>query len=344
MKIGLAFDLKPSGESLTLTATDDGLEEYDPPETIEALAVSLEQLGHRVIMLGGGREFLERVLASSVDLVFNIAEGHGCHRSREAQVPGVLEMLGIPYVGSDPLTLALCLDKPSAKRIAQSGGVATPGFQVIETIDDLSLFRDLPLRFPLVVKPAFEGSSKGIHQTSRVEDFPALRRQACWVMDRYRQPALVEEFVPGVEVTVGVVGNRPPQVVAVMEVVPRGGPDENFMYTLEVKRNWRQMVGYRCPPDIPPEWLRRVQDSALKLYKLLGCRDMARIDFRIDRLGRPFFIEANPLPGLSPVYGDLPIMGGLSGWDYPRLVETILDSARQRYGLLFLDHAHRTAV
>ena len=160
MKIGLAFDLKTSVEVSPQTS-DDGLEEYDPPETIEALTSHLERSGHSVVLLGGGRTFLERVLATPVDLVFNIAEGRGCHRSREAQVPGVLEMLGIPYVGSDPLTLALCLDKPSAKRIAISGGVDTPRYQVIESIDDLLHLGDPPLDFPVVVKPAFEGSKIG---------------------------------------------------------------------------------------------------------------------------------------------------------------------------------------
>jgi D-alanine-D-alanine ligase len=343
MRIGLAFDLKTAVEAAP-GLPDDGSEEYDSPETIDSLASELKRLGHEAVLLGGGRTFLQNVLTERVDLVFNIAEGRGCYRAREAQVPGALEMLGIPYVGSDPLTLALCLDKPLTKQIVSGGGVVTPRYQVIETADDLLHFRDSDINFPVIVKPAFEGSSKGIHQNSRIDHpdrmYPLVRA----LLETYRQPALVEEFVPGIEVTVGLVGHHSPQVLGVMQVEPLHGPDENFMYTLEVKRNWRQMVGYRCPPIIPQEWVQRIEDAALTAFKVLGCRDMARIDFRVDRRGQAYFIEANPLPGLSPVYGDLPIMGGLTGWDYPRLVCAILDSALERYGMVHRKYAHRTAV
>ena len=343
MRIGLAFDLKTAVEAAP-GLSDDGSEEYDSQETIDSLASELERLGHQTVLLGGGQTFLQEIRANKVDLVFNIAEGRGCYRAREAQVPGVLEMLGIPYVGSDPLTLALCLDKPLTKQIALSGGVVTPRYQVIESIDDLLHFRDSDISFPVIVKPAFEGSSKGVHQHSRVDHLDQMYPPVKALLESYRQPALVEQFVPGIEVTVGLVGHHSPQVVGVMEVVPLSGPDENFMYTLEVKRNWRQMVGYRCPPNIPREWVQRIEDAALTAFRVLGCRDMARMDFRVDHLGQAYFIEANPLPGLSPVYGDLPIMGGLTGWDYPRLVGTILDSALERYGMVHREYAHRTAV
>jgi D-alanine-D-alanine ligase len=343
MRIGLAFDLKTTVE-VAPGFPDDGSEEYDSPETIDSLASQLERRGHETILLGGGRTFLQNVLANKVDLVFNIAEGGGCYRAREAQVPGVLEMLGIPYVGSDPLTLALCLDKPLSKQIALSGGVVTPRYQVIESLDDLLDFRDSDINLPLIVKPAFEGSSKGIHQNSRVDRPDQMYQLAKALLETYRQPVLVEQFVPGIEVTVGLVGNRFPQVVGVMEVVPLSGPDENFMYTLEVKRNWRQMVGYRCPPNLPQGWVKQIEDAALAAFRVLGCRDMARMDFRVDYLGQAYFIEANPLPGLSPLYGDLPIMGGLTGWDYSRLIGTILDSTLERYGMVHREYAHRTAV
>jgi D-alanine-D-alanine ligase len=342
MKIGLTFDLKiPTGESSD--SWNEESEEYDPPETIEALNSELKRLGNQVVELGGGRQFLENILRSDVDLVFNIAEGRGHCRSREAQVPAVLEMLGLPYVGSDPLTLALCLDKPSAKQIARAGGIPTPGFQVIDTIDDLDHLRTLPLDFPLIVKPAYEGSSKGIHEGSRVNSRSGLRERVRQVIETYRQPALVEQFIAGTEVTVGVVGGGPPQIVGVMEVVPRDGSGESFMYTLNVKRNWRQMVSYRCPPRLPPSCVIELETMALTLFRALGCRDMARFDFRVDRAYRPYFIEANPLPGLSPEYGDLSIMGNLTGWDYPRIVRTILDSALNRHGLSRPEYAHRAA-
>jgi D-alanine-D-alanine ligase len=343
MRIGLAFDLK-TAVAAAPGLPDDGSEEYDSPETIDSLTAELERRGHEAVPLGGGCAFLQNVLSEKVDLVFNIAEGRGCYRAREGQVPGVLEMLGIPYVGSDPLTLALCLDKPLAKRIALSGGVVTPRYQVIESVDDLLHFRDSDINFPVIVKPAFEGSSKGIHLDSRVGHLNQMCSLVKALLETYHQPALVEEFVPGIEVTVGLVGHQSPQVVGVMEVVPLSGPDENFMYTLEVKRNWRQMVGNRCPPNIPQEWVQHIEDLALTAFRVLGCRDMARMDFRVNCQGQAYFIEANPLPGLSPTYGDLPIMGGLTGWGYSRLVGAILDSALQRYGIVHQEYAHRTAV
>lgn len=343
MKIGLAYDLKPSASPGSRPSLDEEAEEYDPPETIDALASEIQRLGHRVVCLGGGLAFLENVPRAGVDFVFNIAEGRGVYRSREAQIPGILEMLGIPYSGSDPLTLALCLDKLSAKRVALSAGVRTPSFQAVLSLEELCAPGAKPLAFPLVIKPAFEGSSKGIHGTSRVESQDDLYQSVKALLTAYRQPALVEQFVPGREVTVGVVGNTPPRIVGVMEVVPLKGPDDDFMYTVEVKRNWRELVSYRCPPELPSEVLRAVEEAALTLYKELGCRDVARLDFRIDRANQVYFLEANPLPGLGS-YSDLPIMADLAGWSYSRLIEGILDSALARYGLVGSRHARLASV
>ncbi len=354
MKIGLAYDLKSALGPLP-GRTDDEAEEYDPPETIDALAATIEGLGHRAIRLGGGVEFLTQVMDTPVDLVFNIAEGRGTFRSREAQVPSVLEMLGIPYSGSDPLTLALCLDKPSAKRVALDAGVRTPAYVVVEGPQDingpqalegpreLEGMADGRLAYPLVVKPSFEGSSKGIHQNSRVES-PSELAQALQALFRaYHQPALVEQFIPGTEVTVGVVGSAPPRVLAVMEVVPQTGLAEAFMYTLEVKRQWRDLVSYRCPPHLPESCLQEIEATALTLFRALGCRDVARFDFRVDSSYRVYFLEANPLPGLGS-YSDVPIMASLTGWTYAQLIETILNSALARHGLLELHHAHRPGL
>lgn len=330
MKIGLTYDLKSTVETNS-SGPEDEAEEYDPPDTIDALAAEIEGLGHQVVRLGGGAAFLETVRNADVDLVFNIAEGRGTYRSREAQVPSVLEMLGIPYSGSDPLTLSLCLDKPLTKRVALSTGVATPRYQVIERIEDLDERRDGALSFPVVVKPAFEGSSKGIRLTSRIDQWEDLRQPVYTVLQMYHQPALVEEFIAGTEVTVGIVGNDPPHVLGVMEVVPRLHQDGTFMYTLEVKRDWQRLVFYRCPPHLPSQCVQEIEAMALTLFKVLGCRDMARLDFRVDRSHRPYFLEINPLPGLSPVYSDLPVMAGLAGWSYTRLIETILNSSLDRY-------------
>lgn len=342
MKIGLAFDLKPTVGNDGQSESDES-EEYDPPETIDALASEIMSQGHQVVYLGGGRAFLENVLRADVDFVFNIAEGRGNYRGREAQTPSVLEMLGVLYSGSDPLTLSICLDKPSAKLVAVSAGVNTPKFKVIDNSDDLLDFPGAALEFPLVVKPAFEGSSKGVNRHSRVETVEELHRVVRSVLQTYRQPALLEEFVAGIEVTAGIVGNAPPQVVGLMEIVPRRGPDENFMYTLEVKREWREEVRYRCPPELPSQCVDEIQSAALRLFKALGCRDAARLDFRVDRNHKVWFIEANPLPGLSE-YSDLPIMASLCGWTYPNLVNTILAAGLKRCGLQGAAHANRITV
>jgi D-alanine-D-alanine ligase len=339
MKIGLTYDLKPTVETHP-GGPEDEAEEYDPPDTIDALAATIERLGHQVVRFGGGRDFLEKVHSIPVDLVFNISEGRGVYRSREAQVPSVLEMLDVPYAGSDPLTLSLCLDKPLTKRIALSTGVSTPNYRVIREIAELEELRDGALRFPMVVKPAFEGSSKGIRLTSRIERWEDLAQPVATVLEVYRQPALVEEFIAGTEITVGVVGNQPPQVVGVMEVVPRLHQDGNFMYTLEVKRDWQRLVSYRCPPHLPVQCVQKIEAMALTLFQVLGCRDMARLDFRVDRGNHPYFLEINPLPGLSPVYSDLPIMAGLVGWSYIRLIEAILDASLSRYNLRKPHHHH----
>ncbi|MCI0438376.1 MAG: D-alanine--D-alanine ligase [Chloroflexi bacterium] len=343
MNIGLAYDLKTSVE-IQPGAPEDAVEEYDPPSTIDALASEIERQGHHVTRLGGGVEFLEKIRDARIDLVFNIAEGRGIHRSREAQVPSILEMLGFSYVGSDPLTLAICLDKPMAKRVAISAGVNTPRYHVVESIEDLEALKSAALKFPAVVKPSFEGSSKGIRLTSRVDRWEDLFKPVATVLSDYRQPALVEEYIAGTEITVGVVGNAPPRVVGVMEVVPRLASKADFMYTLEVKRDWERQVAYRCPPELPASCIAELEAAALALFKVLGCRDMARLDFRVDAENRVYFLEANPLPGLSPLYSDLPVMAGLCGWSYTRLIETILNSALERTGLARSQNANRIAV
>lgn len=331
MKIGLAYDIKPV-DSGPASEDDDSSEEYDSPDTIDALASTIEDLGHETVRLGGGPEFLRNVVRADVDLVFNIAEGRGTHRSREAQVPSVLEMLGIPYTGSDPLTLAVALDKAVAKRIAASHGVRTPWSMLAASVDDLDALGPEGFSYPLVVKPTYEGSSKGVRADSKVTDWASLVRMVSLITQEYRQPALVERFVPGREVTVGIVGHTDPRVVGVMEVVPNTGLDDGFMYTIEVKRNYRELVTYACPPAMEPQVIQAIEREALAAFRALGCRDVARLDFRVSPEGEPVFIEANPLPGMGS-YSDLPIMAGLRGWRFRQLVEAVLTSAIVRAGV-----------
>jgi D-alanine-D-alanine ligase len=327
MRIGITYDLKidcpPSGNE-----PDDFQEEFDSPVTIEAIASVLRGLGHEVTKLGNGRELLRQLLAAPPDWVFNIAEGQGISRSREARVPAVLEMLGIPYTGSDPLTLAVTLDKDCAKRLAASEGIIVPASVLIRphVSDQEVAHLDYPL--PAVVKPAWEGSSKGIRNRCLVERADEVPAVVASLRRDHRQPVLVEEYIEGEELTVGVIGNDPPRVLGIMRVVPQQAASR-FIYSLEVKRDWQRQVRYECPAQLTPAQTEAVATAALRAYRALGCRDVARIDFRM-RGGVPYFLEVNPLPGLNPESSDLVILSQGYGWTYAQLIEAIFQTALDR--------------
>ena len=330
MRIGITYNLK-SAAPLDPHLPDDSQEEFDSPSTIDALASELRALGHDVVPLGDGREFLEKVLAAPLDFVFNFAEGTGVSRAREARVPAVLEMLGIPYSGSDPWTLAVTLDKDSAKKLVAAAGVAVPRCVVLGAREPLDAVPSGQLVFPLVAKPAWEGSSKGIRNRCLVNAPGDLPEVVAHLRRDHRQPILLEEYIAGDELTVGIYGNEPARVLGVMRVVPRQ-PMAQFIYSLEIKRDFRRLVKYECPPPLPPATLARVERAALTAYQALGCRDVSRVDFRL-RDGVPYFLEVNPLPGLHPDDSDLVIMAQALGWSYHRLIETIVHAALERVGL-----------
>jgi D-alanine-D-alanine ligase len=328
MRIGLSYDLKDT-IAVDGTAPADALEEYDCPETVELIDGALVKQGHRVVRLGGGREFLNNILRENVDIVFNIAEGRGNHRSREAQVPAVLEMLGIPYSGSAPECLTLCLDKPLTKQIVTAAGIPTPRWRVVKDSREL---QELPWKqfpFPAIVKPAWEGSSKGIHADSLADSPQQAIEAAGQLIERYRQPVMVEEFIDGDEVTVGIVGNSLPRVVGIMRIVPRV-KNGHFVYSLEVKRDYENLVDYECPAQLEGETLEKIRLSALRAFEVTGCRDFARLDFRVSSEGIPYFIELNPLPGLG-IYSDLVIMAIKMGWTHEQLINMVFDAAVARY-------------
>jgi len=330
MRIGFSYDLK---EAVGLKQVDpeDALEEYDCAKTIELISSALEALGHSVVRLGGGREFLNNILRESVDIVFNIAEGHGNYRSREAQVPSVLEMLGIPYTGSDPQCLAICLDKPLTKKLVEDAGVSTPKWQTVANSRELCARFGEGLPFPAIVKPAHEGSSKGIRLSSLAQSPKQATEAVIRLLECYRQPVMIEEFIVGDEVTVGMVGNSPPKVLGMMRILPKK-PEDYFVYSLEVKRDWKNLVDYECPARLKPEALDKIALYSVKAFAVLGCRDFARLDFRVNADGTPYFIEINPLPGLGD-YSDLVIMALKLGWRYEELVGAILSAALERYPL-----------
>jgi D-alanine-D-alanine ligase len=328
MRIGLSYDLKET-IALPQTGYDDACEEYDSSETVELIATSLEGEGHTVTLLGGGQEFLAKILQEKVDFVFNVAEGRGTYRSREAQVPSTLEMLNIPYSGSDPQSLAICLDKPLTKRLVALAGVSTPTWRIINDKQELDDINRCHRLFPAIIKPAYEGSSKGIRLTSLVEDVKQAKEVIECLLDRYHQPAMVERVITGDEITVGIIGNAPARVFGVMRILPRQG-DDYFLYTLDVKRNYLELVDYECPAGIEEKVLQRIQTASLRAFEALGCRDFARLDFRISEAGVPYFLEINPLPGLGS-HSDLVIMAEKLGWDHRQLTGTVLSAALERY-------------
>lgn len=327
MRIGLAYDLKEA--IIGQAHRDDALEEYDSSGTVELIAVSLEAGGHTLVMLAGGREFLDNILREKVNFVFNIAEGRGNYRSREAQVPSILEMLDIPYSGSDPQCLAICLDKPLTKKLVAMAGVCTPKWCVITNKEELcqTSWDGFPL--PAIIKPAYEGSSKGIRLDSIVNTPEQATGTVSKLLAYYRQPVILEEFIDGDEVTVGIIGNSPPRILGMMRVLPKR-KDEHFIYSLEVKRDYLNLVDYECPARIGEKVLGKISDSSLKAFKALGCRDFARMDFRVSSEGVPYFIEINPLPGLG-THSDLVIMMSKLGWAHNELINAVFDSALRRY-------------
>ncbi|MFO0850619.1 MAG: ATP-grasp domain-containing protein [Gemmataceae bacterium] len=336
MHVGIAFDLKPD-EPLPAGAPDDLHEEFDAPTTIDAIAGVLRDLGHTVTLLGDGKELLAKLLADPPDFVFNFAEGTGTGRSREARVPAVCEMLGVPYTGSDPLALAVALEKDLTRRLAADAGLTVPKGITLqppptEYDGDFAEFpavlAEAGLTLPVIAKPVFEGSSKGIRNRCLVERAEDLGPTVAGLWAAYGQAVLVEEFIAGDEVTVGVLGNDPPEVFGVMRITPKVAV-EKFVYSLEVKRDFRRMVDYECPAKLPADVVREVEASALAIFDALGCRDVARIDFRV-RDGIPYFLEINPLPGLNPDVSDLCIMAGLLGVSHAELIGRIVEAAVKR--------------
>jgi len=328
MRIGLSYDLKET-IAIQQASCDDAFEEYDSWETVELIATALEAEGHTVTMLGGGRDFLDKILHEKVDFVFNIAEGRGAYRSREAQVPSILEMLDIPHSGSDPQCLAICLDKPLTKKLVASEGVSTPNWRVINDRQELRQIDSCDFPFPAIVKPAYEGSSKGIRLTSVVEDAKQAMGVIESLLENYQQPAMVEEIILGDEVTVGIIGNSPPKVLGMMRILPKQ-KNGYFIYNLDVKRNYLELVDYECPAGLEEKVLQCIQVSSLRAFQALGCRDFARLDFRINGEGQPYFLEINPLPGLG-AHSDLVIMAKKMEWSHRQLISAVLNAAIERY-------------
>lgn len=325
LRIALCYDLKE--DYLAEGLTTEEVMELDDEETIDGIASALRSLGHTVERVGRGAELARRLASGQRwDLVFNIAEGlRG--RSREAQVPALCELFAQPYTFSDPLTCAVTLDKPLAKRLVRDLGLPTAPFAVVERPEDAD---QVDLAPPLFVKPSAEGSSKGVTERSRIDRREELGEACADLLRRFDQPVLVESYLPGREMTAGIVGNgSEARVLGLMEVRFKDGSDGD--YTALNKAEYDVRVDYHLLDGEPLGV--RARQVALAIYRALSCRDAARVDLRCDERGEPCFLEINPLPGLHPVHSDLPIMSRLLGLTYPELLGRIVEAAARRQGL-----------
>ncbi|MBS7627739.1 ATP-grasp domain-containing protein [Candidatus Bathyarchaeota archaeon] len=334
--VGLTYNLKrkPKPEE---GLPEDFYAEFDDEETVDAIARALMRAGCLVTKIEADEEAYERLRRLRPEIVFNIAEGlRG--ESRESHIPAILEMLGIPYTGSGPLTLAIALDKALTHQVLSAHGVPSPYFQVFESPEEEL---EEGIRLPAVVKPLAEGSSKGIRSDSLVKDEESLRRRVSWVLRTYRQPAIVEEFLPGREFTVGIIGNEKPMVLPIIEILldnlPKGASP---LYSYEAKWLWdvpeRPLDIHRCPAEVSDNLRKEIEAIALRAFKALKCRDLCRIDIRLDGEDKPRVLEVNPLPGLIPdpkAHSCLPEAARAAGFEYDQLICTILWQAIKRYGL-----------
>jgi D-alanine-D-alanine ligase len=325
MRIALVYDLRD--EYRALGYSEEEVAEFDSVATIDTLAHALETLGCEAIRVGRGQALAARLAAGErFDLVFSIAEGLK-GRSREAQVPALCELFDQPYLFSDALTMAASLDKAVAKRLVRDAGVPTPAFTVAErSAQELAVWKD----FPAFVKPVAEGTGKGCEAASLVHTPAELQEAATRVIERYKQPALVEQYLPGREFTVGIVGNGDgARLLGVCEILLKPNAEAN-VYSLQNKELCEDLVIYALADDAEA---RLAGAHALEAYRALECRDAARIDFRSNTAGEPYFLEANPLAGLNPWHSDLPILAAQNGVDFVALIGLILDAGLARYGL-----------
>ena len=324
--IGLTYDLKTDWQT---SANDpiDASAELDSFSTVEALKKAFESAGHEVKLIGNARSLLKHINDLKVDLVFNIAEGHH-GRNRESQIPAILDLFRIPFVGADALTLGVTLDKVVAKKCFIADGVPTARYFKATSQDDLEKLNTIG--YPLFVKTLHEGTSKGITADSRVLNKDQLKSQVDRIYSNYHQPALVEEFIKGTEYTVPVIGNDNPEAMAVVQYAIGGKTtlgDEFYTYQYVAER----MVNHICPALIDEALEKKLKDLAVKAYKSVDCRDFGRVDFRVDEKGNPYVLEINPLPHLNP--DDVFVLFGKSrGMSYNHIVVKILDVALERMG------------
>lgn len=345
MKVALLYNQKPLVSCGERYASDE-FAEWDNPETIGAIAAALRER-HEVIPVDCHPEKIKDVidvlLRVQPDICFNIVEGIGT-ASREAQIPALLDMLGLKYTASGVLTLATTLDKARTKQILAYHKIPTPAFQVIYDESELPGVLSLISVFPMIVKPLYEGSSKGVFERSVVHSVEELYKQVKEVLGEYRQPALVERFLDGREFTVALLGNgQNVEVLPIVEICFDNLPKESKrIYSYEAKWLWddpnKPVDVFQCPANLPVSVAGQIAEVCKSAYRSLNCRDWARIDVRLDFEGVPNVIEVNPLPGVLPdpeEHSCFPMAARAAGINYNQLINRVLDEAIKRYNSLY---------
>lgn len=324
LAVGVVYNLKKGLK----TAVPDAEAEYDNIDTVYAIKSALEAEGHHVILLEADEALPEKLRNERIDIAFNIAEGLN-GRGREAQIPAMLNFFGIPFTGSDETTLCLALDKALTKRLILSYRIRTPKYALLSTEASLSKFS---LKYPVIIKPNAEGSSKGISDISIVKSAKDLRELTKRNIKLYNEAMLAEEYIEGREFTVGILGNgSETRVFPPMEIIYKKETQEQFhVYSYNVKQNYKEYINYQCPASLTKEQEAEMMKLSKKIYNILECRDFSRIDFRMSADGKIYFIEINPLPGLAPGYSDYPILAEFCGISYTELVNGILNAAVKR--------------
>lgn len=330
MIAGIAYDLR--NEYIALGFSEEEAAEFDSEETVDAIEKALSELGYKTERIGHIKNLVKYLSEGRRwDIVFNIAEGY-FGTGREAQVPAILDAFEIAYTFSDPLVLSLTLNKAVTKLIVQNLGIATPDFALVEKLADID---SISLPFPVFVKPVAEGTGKGISAASKTANKDALYKVCLNLLGRFKQPVLVETYLPGREFTVGIIGTgEKARVAGVMEVFLNEHA-EGDSYSYINKKQYEELVTYRLAGDSMACDAAKV---ALDAWIGLKCFDAGRIDIRSDVNGRPNFIEVNPLAGLHPVHSDLPILCRLSGISYKELIDEIMKSALSRYSALIREN------
>lgn len=329
IEVGVVFNLKHA--ELSRSAAADDQAEYDSMDTVLAIEQAIQRLGCRTILMEADETLPEQLRQHRPDIIFNIAEGRG-GRAREAQVPALLSLFDIPYTGSDETALCIALDKALTKRLLATYQIPTPRYRVFEPGQTV---HTAGLKYPVIVKPNAEGSSKGIPDVCIAESAAELKTLVEKSLSLYGGSVLAEEFIHGREFTVGLLGNGGAvQVFPPMEIIYHDSPISGYnVYNITVKKEYTKYVSYRCPAEIAPDLENEMIRLSKKAFYALGCRDFARVDFRIDEQGHVFFIEINPLPGLAPHYSDYPMLAEFSGVAYDDLVGSVLRAGAVRCGV-----------